>query len=133
MVKKGTELTVTGGEGGALDFSKIIQSESISLGEKRKLVLERLGLKTTKKKYATTEERKVAAKARSKTRREERLKALKEYGLEPQKKGPKKTKAQKQASRKARGKSRRNFLREMAKANPDLAKTYGIDPKRFKL
>ena len=133
MAKKSTEVALIGEGTQPPDFSKIIQSESISMVEKRKLVLEKLGMKGTKKKYATTEERKLAAKERSKKRREERVTALKEYGLEPKAKGPKKTKAQKKATRKARGKSRRSFLREMAKANPELAKKYGIDPKRFKL
>lgn len=133
MAKKSTEVTLIGEGTQAPDFSGIIKSESISLVEKRKLVLEKLGLKGTKKKYATTEERKAAAKARSKERRDERASVLKKYGLAPQAKGPKKTKAQKKATRKARGKARRGFLREMAKANPELAATYGIDPKRFKL
>lgn len=119
--------------GTGLDFSSVIQSESLTMAEKRKTVLEKLGLKATKKKYATPEERKAASKLRAKERREARIVALKPYGLEPAKRGPKKTKAQKKLARKARGKARREFIRDMAKADPDLAKKYGIDPKRFKL
>jgi len=119
--------------GAGIDFKSVIESESLSMAEKRKTVLEKLGLKATKKKYATPEERKTASKLRAKERREARIAALKPYGLEPAVRGPKKTKAQKKAARKARGKARRGFIREMAKASPELAKKYGIDPARFRL
>lgn len=115
------------------DFTSVIESESISMAEKRKTVLERLGLKGTKRKYETVEERKEAAKKRREKRKSERAEALAKYGLEPKKKGPKLTKEQRKAKRKARGKARRGFMREMARKDPELARTYGIDPKRFKL
>jgi len=114
------------------DFTSVIQSESLTMAEKRRSLLEKLGLKGTKRKYATVEERKEASKVRREKRKSERAEALAEYGLEPKKKGPKLTKEQRKAKRKARGKKRRGFMREMAIANPELAKTYGIDPARFK-
>jgi len=115
------------------DFSSIITSESLTIAEKRKKVLEGLGMRTRKKKYESVEERKAASKLRREERKKERLSALAQYGLEPRKKGPRKTKAQKKKARSERGKARREFMREMAKASPDLAKKYGIDPSRFKL
>lgn len=120
-------------EPGAPDFTNILQSQDISVADKRRLVLEGVGLKGRKRKYKTAEERKEAAKKRRDERKVSRLEVLTKYGLEPKKKGPKLTKAQKKAKRSARGRERRSFLREMAKENPDLAKKYGIDVSRFKL
>jgi len=138
MVKKGREVqaitsppSLIGGT--PLDFSSVIESESLSMAEKRRKVLEQLGLKGTKKKYATPEERKAASKKRREERKSTRLEVLKKYGLEPRKKGPKMSKEQRKQKRSERGKTKRGFLREMARANPDLAKKYGIDPRRFKL
>ncbi len=135
MAKKGTEIQIVGAQAPvtAPDFKDVIQSETLSMAQKRSTILEKLGLKSTKRKYATTEERKTASKSRAKERRESRTKALKQYGLEPAKRGPTRTKAQKRESRKARGKQRRGFLREMARSSPEIAKKYGIDPGRFKL
>lgn len=116
-----------------LDFSKVIESESLTLAQKRKEVLEALGLKRKKKKYDTPEEKKAAAKKRRDERKATRREVLKKYGLEPRKKGPKMTQAERKKKRSERGKTKRGFLREMARANPDLAKKYGIDPSRFKL
>ena len=118
---------------GTPDFSNIISSESLSLADKRKKVLEGLGLRRPRKKYASVEERKAAAKKRKEERKTTRTSELKKYGLEPRKKGPKMTKVQRKLKRSARGKAKRQFMREMAKQNPDLAKTYGIDVSRFKL
>jgi hypothetical protein len=115
------------------DFSNILSSTELPLAAKRRKILEQLGLRRPKKRYASVEERKKAAKERAKRRKEERLKVLKGYGLEPRKKGPKLTKEQKRERRKARAKAKREFFREMAKQNPDLAKKFGIDPSRFKL
>jgi len=115
------------------DFSSVIKSESLSLAEKRKKVLEGLGLKRTKKVYANSEERKAAAKKRREERKATRREYLSRYGLEPRKKGPKLTKEERKKKRSERGKVKRGFLREMARANPDLAKKYGIDPNRFRL
>ena len=115
------------------DFSSIVTSEGLSLAEKRKKVLEGLGMRTRKQRYGSVEERKKAAKSRRDKRKKERLEALAKYGLEPRKKGPKKTKAQRKEARSIRGKSKREAFREMAKASPDLAKKYGIDPSRFRL
>lgn len=115
------------------DFSAIIQSESLDLAEKRKKVLEQLGLRRPRKKYATPGERKEASKKRREGRKATRLEALKKYGLEPKKKGPKMSKEERGKKRSERGKSRREFMREMARGSPDLAKKYGIDPSRFKL
>ena len=118
---------------GVPDFSSVLSTQDMSLSMKRRKVLEELGLRKPKKKYASVEDRKAAAKERAKKRKEERVKVLKQYGLEPKKRGPKLTKAQKTAKRQDRGKVRREFLREMARQNPELAKKFGIDPSRFRL
>ena len=136
MPKKGTEIVpaenlipVTS----TPDFTNILESESLSIAEKRKKVLEELGLRSTRRKYASPEERKEAAKKRRDERRAARAKVLEQYGLEPKTRGPKLTKAEKKKRRSERGKARRSFLREMAKAQPELAKKYGIDPSKFKI
>ena len=118
--------------GGTSDFSHIIQKD-IPLAQKRSMILVELGLKKPKKQYATKEERKLAAKERTKERKKERLSVLEKYGLEPKKKGPKLSKEQKKQRRKTRSKAKRTFLRDMARADPEMAKKYGIDPARFKL
>lgn len=115
------------------DFTSVIADESLTMTEKRQQILESLGLRRTKKKYPTTEARKAAAKVRAKERREERTKALAQYGLEPTKLGPKRTEEEKKVARTDRGKRRRLAFKEMATAQPDLAKKYGFDPKKFRL
>jgi len=129
--KKETALVPTGT--GLPDFSNVLQKEDMSIADKRNYVLEQTGLKGRKRKYKSVEERKAAAKARREERKAKRVAVLEKYGLEPKKKGPKLTKEQKKARRSARAKERRSFMREMAKQQPDLAKKYGIDVKRFKL
>lgn len=114
-------------------IQEIVNSSEFDLATKRQKVLLELGQKRPKKRYATVEERKAAAKARNKKRREERNAALRPYGLGPRPKGPKLTKEQRKEKRKARGKVKRQFMREMAKANPEKALKFGIDVTRFKL
>lgn len=115
------------------DFTSVIQSKSLDLETKRKKVLEGLGLRHPRKKYASPDERKAAAKKRREERKAERAKVLGKYGIAPKKKGPRLTKAQRKTRRSKRGKERREFLREQAKQHPELAKKYGIDVSRFKL
>jgi len=134
--KKGTEIQLTGGMPSMpspKDFASILESESLSMAQKRRQVLEQLGLKGTRKKYASPVERKAASKERREKRKSTRLESLKQYGLEPKVRGPKMSKEERKTKRSERGKTKRGFLREMAKANPELAKKYGIDPSRFKL
>lgn len=114
------------------DFSSILGAPDVPIAIKRKKVLEELGLRRPRKKYESVEERKAAAKERAKKRREERLQVLKRYKLEPKKKGPGLTKAQKKEKRRTRGQDKRQFLREMARQNPDMARKFGIDPTRFR-
>ncbi len=100
--------------------------------EKRLLLQRELGLRKTKKKYPTKEARKEAAKVRAKQRRAEKKAVYKEFGIAPAPKGPKRTTEEKKLHRSEKGKSKRNFLKEMAKQNPDIAKKFGIDISRFR-
>lgn len=118
------------------DFSNIIQAD-VPISWKRAFILEQLGEKKTKKKYATKVERQEAAKARAKERREARKALLAPYGLEPKKKVSTLTqeqrKARSRAKRRERSLKKKEFLHDMIKSNPELAKKYGIDTGRFKL
>ena len=120
-------------EGSVPDFSHILQSKDLSLEDKRRRVLEELKMRKPRRKYASPAERKEAAKKRRDKRKAERVKVLDRYGIAPKKKGPKMSKAERKRRRSKRGKEKRGFLREMARENPELAKTYGIDVSRFKL
>jgi len=115
------------------DLSDIMNRQFPSLADKRKAVLEALGMRKPRQKYKTVKQRKLAAKKRRKERRKERIDALKRYGIEPRKRGKKLTPEQKKERRNLRGKTKRAGLREMARANPELAKKYGIDIDRFRL
>lgn len=136
--KKNTKVATVGsiditGPGSAMpDFSNILSNTNLSLSQKRKNILEELGMKKKKKVYSSPAERKAAAKKRAKARKEAKLQVLKKYGLEPKAKGPKKTKEQKKEARKERSSNKRQFLREMAKADPERAKQFGIDVTRFR-
>lgn len=114
-------------------FNHILESKELSLSEKKAKLLRELGVTSPKKKYETKEERKEAAKKRAKERKEERDAILSEYGLGPGRRGPKLSKEEKRARRKARAKKKRDFMKEMAKKYPNLAKKYGIDPSKFKI
>ena len=115
------------------DLSGILRNEELSLAEKRRKVLEQLGMRHPRQKYATPEEKKAAQEARRLKRKADRLEIFKAQGIEPRKRGPKKSKAERAAARKARRHNKTMALKEMALANPDLAKKYGINPSRFKL
>lgn len=133
MAKKKEAIAIVPTKVGVPDFTDVLQSQDISIADKRKHVLEGLGLKGKRRKYKSPEERKEAAKKRKEERKAERDKTLEGYGLLPRVKGPKLTKEQRKVKRSVRSKERRSFMRDMAKQNPDLAKTYGIDVGRFKL
>lgn len=115
------------------DISAIIQREDISPSEKRKALLVKLELRQTRRKYKTKAQRTAAAKTRRDKRKTERLSVFEQYGLEPKTRGPKLTAEEKRKKRSTRGKTRRSLFREMARANPEMAKKYGVDPSRFKL
>lgn len=110
-----------------------ILSGAKPLSDKRREVLIALGLRRPRQKYTTPALKKTAAKKRRKERKLERNKELAKYGLAPRKRGKKLTTDQKNKRRNERGKNKRAGLREMARANPDLAKKFGIDPTRFRL
>lgn len=133
MAKKEESAAIVPLEPGAPDFANVLQSQDISVAEKRRIILEGVGLKGKRRKYKSSEERKEASKKRRGERKVERDKTLEKYGLLPKAKGPKLTKEQKKVKRSKRSKERRSFMRDMAKQNPDLAKKYGIDVGRFKL
>ena len=94
-----------------------------------------LGLRKPRKKaYASKAERVSAAKERAKKRSESaRDRLAKELGLTPKKK-VKMTKDERKANRQSKREAKRNVLRAMAEREPDLLRSYGIDPKtlRFK-
>ena len=130
---KGREIIPAQPGMGIPDFSGILSSEGLSIGQKRSRILTEMGLKKVKKKYETSEERKAAAKERAGTRKAERNKILEQLGIAPKRKGPKRTKAEKKVLRSQKSKDRRAFIREMAKENPEIAKKYGVDISRFKI
>lgn len=130
MARKSTSLVTAGSNA---EVERILGLPNLTLSEKRHKVLEALGKVKPKKKYASVAERKAAAKKRAEERKKAKLDVLKKFGLEPSKRGPKKSPEEKKLHRKEKGKQRRSFLREMAKSNPDVAKKFGIDINRFKL
>jgi len=100
--------------------------------DKADAALRLLGLKTTKRKYATPEERKAAQAKRRKDRKAERTSELDRLGLAPQPRGPKKTREEKRAHRRIKSQDKREFNRQMALKFPDMARQFGIDPDRIK-
>ena len=108
----------------ANDFSDLIANLDLTPADRRRVALQRLGKRGVRTKYASKEERKAAQKVRSKTRRQEQMLALPPE-LRPQPK-VKRSLAQKQERRRERGKEKRDFLKEMARANPEQAAKYGI-------
>jgi len=113
--------------------SQVMTMEGLTPGERRRGVLVALGLRTPRQKYKSKKQRKTAAKERRLQRKKDRLALYEQYGITPRPRGAKLTPEQKKAKRSERGKNRRAALREMARANPELAKKYGVDPARFKL
>jgi len=105
-----------------------LPSAGINLREMRRSVLIEGGLLRPRGRYESAEERKIARKARSKARREERKAFLKEKGLAP---APRKklTKAQKKARSKALRRIRNIYLRE----HPKEALTLGIEVGRLRV
>ena len=113
--------------------SQAMTMEGLSPGERRRAVLVALGLRTPRQKYKSKKQKKSAAKERREQRKKDRLAVFEQYGITPRKRGTRLTPEQKKEKRSERGKQRRALLREMARANPELAKKYGVDPTRFKL
>jgi len=113
------------------DFTKILNNPNLTKKQKVDLILKAKGLKTPRKRYASVEERKKAAAQRAKERRKKQLEDLPPE-LRP-KPRVKLTKAQKKEKRRAHNASNRAALRELAKANPDLARRFGINPDRFRI
>lgn len=105
-----------------------LPTPEINLREMRRSVLIEGGLISPRRKYESAEERKVARKARSKARREERKVFLGKRGLAP---APRKklTKAQKKVKSKALRRIRNIYLRE----HPEEAQTLGIDIGRLRV
>lgn len=133
VVEGAMKLPKSGIGGGKPDFSNILQKEDLTLADKRKAILEQLGMRKPKQKYKNLEERKAAAKERSKARKEKRLAALAEIdpNLVP-KKREKMSSEEKKAKRSERRERRLGFMFEMAKANPELAKKFHIDIDKLK-
>jgi hypothetical protein len=113
------------------ELDAIMGKEGLTLADKRRLYLERLGAVRPKQKYATKEERKKAAKERAQKRREAK-RALLPPELRPQPR-MKMTPEEKKVKRSEKNKEKRAFLREMARDNPAIAKKFGIDPANFRL
>jgi len=104
-----------------------------TMAARRRRILREAGVRGTKKKYGSAEERKAASKARAKERKERDAAILEKFGLAPRSRGPKMTKEEKKAKSKARRQQKSQFLREAARSQPDFAKKFGIDITRFKL
>jgi len=113
--------------------SQLMNTPGLTPSERRRGLRIALGLSTPRKKYKSKKERKKAAKERREKRKEERSALYEKYGLTPRTRGPKLTSEQKKEKRSERGKKRRAALRDLARANPEKAKEYGIDISRFKL
>jgi len=116
-----------------LQVWEAMHMEGLTPGERRRGIAIALGLRTPRKRYKNKKERKAASKERREQRKKDRLTLYEQYGMTPRKRGAKLTPDEKRAKRSERGKKRRELLREMARANPELAKKYGVDPSRFKL
>ena len=134
-------LSLIPGQGGAtnissaaakVDLNSILSNADLSASQKRKSYFTQLGIAKPKKKYASPAERKAAAKERAKQRRAERINMLPE-ALRPKPRGPKLSPEQKREKRSARRHAKRDFLHEMARANPEAAQRFGINPGRFKI
>ena len=104
-----------------------LPTPGVNLREMRRSILIEGGLVRPRKKYGSAEERKVARKARSKARREERKAFLTEKGLAPAKR-KKLTKAEKKIRSKGLRRIRNIYLRE----HPEEAQTLGIDIGRLR-
>lgn len=100
----------------------------IDLRSMRRSVLVEGGLLTPRKRYESAEERKIARKARSKARREERRALLASKGLVPEKR-PKLSKA----AKKARSKEFRRIRNIYLRAHPKEAEKLGISLGRLRV
>lgn len=101
---------------------------ALDLRQMRRSILVEGGLLTPRKRYESAEERKIARKARSKARREERSAFLKTKGLVPEKR-PKLSKA----AKKARSKEFRRIRNIYLRAHPKEAEKLGISLGRLRV
>lgn len=145
MTKKGKEMVPQSGGAGAvppvappttqfMDFGQAkyddLLKADMSPAEKRRAYLERIGARKPRQKYASVAERKAAGKARAKARRQKKLELLPPE-LRPQPR-LKLSPEQKKEKRKERAQRKREFMREQAQANPEIAAKYGIHVDLFK-
>jgi len=100
----------------------------LDLRAMRRSVLEEGGLVQPRQRYASKEERKVAAKVRSKARRETRKQYLASQGLGP-KGRPELTPTQKKSKSKELRRMRNLYLR----SHPEEARAIGIDIGRLRV
>lgn len=120
---------------GGIDVSDILGKEDLSKRDKQVRILERLGAKKTRKKYATVAERKKAQADRQKAAREENRKVLEQYGIAPKKRvtlSDSERREHQKKYRRERARREKSLLRDVMKANPTLARQYGFDPTRVR-
>jgi len=114
-----------------VSFSNLQIDKSLPLSQQRKQALIQLGMKKPRKQYETPAERKAAAKARAKERRDKRNAELTKLGLGPQPR-QKLSHDEKVEKRKEKRHTKNDFFKEMLKTHPEEAKKFGIDPNKWK-
>lgn len=113
-------------------INHILNNPSMSIKEKRVAALKELGLRGSKGKYKTPEEAKAASKAKGKARRDKNRAKLIELGLlKPREKMSDAERERRKLERRAKRKTEKLGFRKLAKDHPEIAKEYGIDPKRM--
>lgn len=127
-----TTLTVgTGKNKKQFDVSDILSDNTLSRQQKAQRILVRTGMKKTRKKYETEEDRKAAAKERKEKRRAERLNVLSGVNLAPAQRA-KLSPEEKKARRKQKSAQRRDFFRAAAISNPELAAKFNVNPANIR-
>ena len=114
------------------DINHIINDSSLTMKEKRVKALKELGLRGSKGKYGSKDEAKAASKAKGKQRRDKNRAKLIELGLlKPREKMSDAERDRRKLERRAKRKNEKLGFRKLAKDHPEIAKEYGIDPKRM--
>ena len=114
------------------DINHIINDSSLTMKEKRVKALKELGLRGSKGKYGSKDEAKAASKKKSKERRDKNRSKLIELGLlKPREKISDAERDRRKLERRVKRKNEKLGFRKLAKDHPEIAKEYGIDPKRM--
>jgi hypothetical protein len=115
-----------------MEISSLIETPGLTWREKRHRALEMTGELKPRKKYASRDERKLAAKERAKQRRLDRSARLSAIhpDLAP-KPRVKRSIEEKRARRSERGKLKRTALKELKTKYPDIANELGLNFRRL--